>query len=54
MSEVTDLYCPECRKRTLRIIETTEPDASGEFKEVRTCDDCDLIVYIVRTEQRIY
>jgi uncharacterized protein YbaR (Trm112 family) len=42
------LCCPDCSKRTLWLIENTEPDALGEFKEVRTCDLCENIVYIVR------
>lgn len=43
-----DLYCPECGQHTLRTIETTEPDGTGEYKQVCTCDECELIVYIVR------
>lgn len=42
------MYCPDCGKRTLRLIESTEPDGSGEFKNVATCDDCEIIVYVVR------
>ena len=45
-----DLYCPDCGEQTLRLIETTEPTIDGERKEVRTCDGCENIVYIVRTE----
>lgn len=40
-------YCPDCGEQTLRLIENTEP-IGGEFKEVRTCDGCDNIVYIIR------
>jgi hypothetical protein len=37
---------------TLRLIEKTEPtDLDGEYKEVRTCDYCENIVYIVRKER---
>ena len=42
------LHCPDCSKMTLRLIESTEPDGSGEYKECRTCDACDNMVYIVR------
>jgi uncharacterized Zn finger protein len=43
-----ELYCPDCGEESLRLIENTEPDGTGEYKEVRTCDDCGTIVYIVR------
>jgi len=43
-----DLYCPDCGRQTLEIIEITDPDPSGEFKDVCTCEECGLIVYIVR------
>jgi hypothetical protein len=46
-----DLYCPDCGEQTLRLIETTEPTFDGEWKEVRTCDRCENIVYIVRREE---
>jgi hypothetical protein len=48
-----DAYCPDCGKHTLRLIELTEEDSTGEFKEVRTCDnpDCDCLVYIVRNNK---
>lgn len=42
------LFCPDCGERTLRLIEETEPDCIGEYKEVRTCDHCENIIYIVR------
>lgn len=42
------LHCPDCGKQTLTLIENTDPDVTGEYKEVRTCDDCGNIVYIVR------
>lgn len=42
------LYCPDCGKPTLRLIENTEPDCGGEYKECRTCDECENMVYIVR------
>ncbi len=41
-------YCPDCGKKTLRLIETTDPDGTGEYKEVLTCDECENIVYVVR------
>lgn len=41
-------YCPDCGRPILRLIETTEPDAMGAYKEVLTCDACENIVYIVR------
>ena len=41
-------FCPDCGAKILRLIEATKPDCSGEYKEVRTCDDCQIIVYIVR------
>jgi uncharacterized protein YbaR (Trm112 family) len=44
------LCCPDCGEQTLRLIETTEPDGTGEYKEVRTCDGCENIVYIIRRE----
>lgn len=43
-----NIYCPDCGQQTLRFIEDTEPDSLGEYKEVRTCDSCGNIVYIVR------
>ncbi len=43
-----DLYCPDCGTKTLRLIETTDEDTTGEYKEVRTCDTCEILVYIVR------
>lgn len=42
------LNCPDCGRLTLVLIENTEPDGTGEYKEVRTCDQCENIVYIVR------
>ena len=43
------LHCPDCGRQTLALIEKTEPDSGGEYKEVRTCAACENIVYIVRT-----
>lgn len=42
-----NLYCPDCGQQSLRLIEKTEP-SGDEYKEVRTCDGCENIVYIVR------
>ena len=42
-------FCPECGQQVLRLIEVTEPDSSGEYKEIHTCDDCQNIVYLVRS-----
>lgn len=50
---MNDLHCPDCGKQTLRLIEDTEPDGVGEYKEVRTCDDCESIVYIVRRQEQM-
>ena len=33
---------------TGRLIESTDPDATGEYKDVCTCDKCGIIFYIVR------
>lgn len=44
-------YCPDCGRQTLRLIETTDQDGTGEYKEVRTCDHCENIVYIVRRDE---
>ncbi len=46
-----DLFCPDCGGRCLTLIERTESDAGGEHKEVRTCEKCENIVYIVRKEE---
>ena len=43
-----ELYCPDCGREILELIENTEPDSMGEYKEVRTCRNCENIVYIVR------
>lgn len=42
------LFCPDCGKYTLHLIEETEPDAGGEYKEIRNCPVCDNLVYIIR------
>jgi transcriptional regulator NrdR family protein len=42
------LTCPDCGQETLELIETTEPDGTDEYKEVRTCPSCENIVYIIR------
>ena len=47
---MSDLYCPDCGTKTLRLIETTDEDVNGEYKEVRTCDGCEVLVYIVRND----
>lgn len=52
--EHTDLrMCPlGCEDRGLstgRVIEKTEPDVSGEYKEVCTCDRCEIIFYVFRS-----
>lgn len=46
------LFCTDCGERTLRVIENTEPDGCGEYKQVCTCDNecCQQIVYIVRNK----
>lgn len=44
------LHCPDCGEQTLRTIENTEPDGTGEYKQVCTCDGCENIVYIVRNK----
>jgi len=44
----TYLHCPDCGKPTLRLIENTDRDSLGNYREVRTCDECENIVYIVR------
>lgn len=40
--------CPDCGTKTLRLIERTEPDASGEFKEISCCDKCNILVHVYR------
>lgn len=46
------IWCPTCgngpASLRVRLIESTEPDESGEFKDVCTCDHCNNIFYIVR------
>lgn len=42
------LYCPDCGAKTLEMIERTDPDAGGEFKETRTCDSCRNMIYVFR------
>jgi hypothetical protein len=44
------LWCPDCGRRSLRLIETTDKDGD-EYKEVRTCDVCEQIIYIVRRSE---
>jgi len=44
------LFCPDCGLFQLYHIESTEPDEDGEYKEVRSCKDCENIVYIVRSK----
>lgn len=44
-----NLFCPDCGRMTLRVIEATDPEG-GEYKDVCTCDVCQNIVYIVRKE----
>lgn len=39
-------YCPDCGAKTLRVIESTEPDCTNEFKHVCTCDRCENMVHI--------
>ena len=42
-------FCPDCGEWVaFRLIEKTEPDLSGEYKDCCTCDNCDNMVYIVR------
>ena len=42
-------FCPECGKlHATRVIETTEPDPGGEYKDVCTCDGCQTLFYVVR------
>lgn len=48
MNDFPILWCPDCGKQKLRTIEATDPDGSGEYKQVCTCDQCENIVYIVR------
>lgn len=50
MERQNKLTCPDCGERTLVLIETTDPDPVGEYKEIRGCDDCENIVYIFRKE----
>jgi hypothetical protein len=42
------ITCPDCGQLTLHFIENTEAGIDGEYKEVRTCERCQNIVYIVR------
>jgi hypothetical protein len=39
-------WCPNCGLETLRIIERTEPDDAGEFKDICTCDKCENMIHI--------
>ena len=42
-------YCPGCgRDESTRIIESTEPDPAGEYKDVCTCDHCATLFYVIR------
>ncbi len=43
-----NLYCPDCGTQTLEVVESTKPDAGGEFKDICTCTECEVIVYIIR------
>lgn len=45
---VETLFCPDCGQKTLAFIENTWRSPDGEYKEVRTCDRCENIVYVVR------
>lgn len=44
----SDKFCPDCGEKTLRLIETTKPEENGDYKEVRTCDNCKGVVFIAR------
>jgi len=41
-------YCPDCGTKTVRLIESTEPDGTGEYKDILTCDSCQTIIYLIR------
>lgn len=47
---MTASFCPDCGQETLRLIEATEPNGHGEYKEVLTCDRCENIVYVFRCD----
>ena len=41
------LFCPDCGRQTLELIERTEP-IGGEYKEVYTCEPCTNMVHVFR------
>jgi hypothetical protein len=48
--EDNNMFCPDCGKRTLRIIEMIDPqgELATEYKEICTCDDCENMIHIYR------
>ena len=47
--KATDLYCPDCGRRSLRLIEKVQASCD-ETKETRTCDRCANMVHLFRTK----
>jgi hypothetical protein len=41
-------YCPDCGKQCCGLIESTEPDEGGEYKDVWSCRACENIFNVVR------
>lgn len=41
-------YCPDCGNKSLRLIENTDANDIGEYKQVCTCDVCENMVYLYR------